>query len=258
MRLLFKTLLGFIVLLFIFVVCVLGLAVWIFPKMAPKVVDSWVEGRTGFSVVMGEVDLRVFVGSLKIDGVTVINPPYYQSANFIQIKQLSLQMEPKSVFYDRVVFDHIFLEIERITCVRNGAGSINVKEFFDRLKKKKNPHLIGENVGVDEVKRQHSLDKGFIIKKLVIRINNIDMVGFLGENEVQNFALNYNEEFVDVTDLEVVIKQIVETMKNRGIVDIADKLIERSGIKEEIKEKIMGKVQKEAERAFRRLKKLIK
>src|SRR5436190_22580098 len=100
-KFLLKTLLSLLILVFIFAVCILGVMIWSAPKLAPKAVDYWIEGKTGFSVTMGEVDLKVFSGKLEIDDIDLMNPPYFQNKNFLQVEEVSIKMEPRSIYRNK-------------------------------------------------------------------------------------------------------------------------------------------------------------
>lgn len=171
-----------LVLVFVLAVCVVGLVIWGFPKFAPKGMDSWIENRTGFSANINAVDLKIFSGSLDVEGVILANPPYYQNKNFMQIKQILVKLEPRSVYGDRLVFDHILIDIDRITWVKNAQGSINIIEFFDKLMKKDRSRSVDRLVAESEAKSEdvHLKDghDDYIIKKLAIKVGGDRYGGF--------------------------------------------------------------------------------
>lgn len=254
-RFLLKTLLSFIILVVLLVICGIGLAIWSFPKLAPKGIDSWIEGRTGFSATVNSVNLKVFSGKLDIEGVTLVNPPYYQNKNFMQINEFLVQMEPRSLLRDRVVFEYVIVDIDRITWVKNGQGTINVIEFFDKIGKKRKSSKRVVVEGGEEHKDSTGARSGrdYIIKKLVVKVGEIDMVGFVSENDAQSFPLNFNQEFTDVTDVEAIVHQLVADFTANGALNLAQSLLGLPSASGALGSKVVDGVQKGVEKVFRLL-----
>lgn len=263
---LLKTLFSVMVLVLILVVCAVGLAVWSIPKFAPKLLESWIESRTGFSASVNTVNLKIFSGSLDIEGMALINPPYYQSKNFMQIKQISVQIEPKSLFWRRTkVYDDVSVDIDRITWVKNAQGSINIVEFLDKLRKKGGtPSTTESNVdsgkaGLEKTKERKQDSRGrYIIKKLTIKVGGIDLVGFPSENDSQSFAVNYTKEFTDITDLESIVHQVIADFSVEGVFNLARDALGLPLDPGALGSKVTDKIQKGVEKAFRFLQKVTK
>lgn len=260
-----KTLLGLLILVFVLMVCLLGLAIWSVPKWAPQAIDSWIESKTGFSSTVNSVDLKLFSGVLAIDGIALINPPYYQTENFMQLNQIAMQMQLNSLFKDRTVYDYVLIDIERITWVKNSQGSINVLEFVNKLRKKKKSTssiVEGETVSERQKDRTSFLNNNYIIKKLIIKVGTIDMVGLPFENDRKNFALEYSKEFVDVTDIESIIHQVIADFAQQGVVDLTLDVLGNGMEKgvgkllDKLNSKVTDKVQKGVEKVFSFLQKL--
>ncbi len=259
MKFLLKTLLGLVVLVFVLAVCAVGLVIWGFPKLAPKVIDSWIENRTGFSSNINSVDLKIFSGSFDAEGITLVNPPYYQNKNFMQIKQIFVKFEPRSAYKHRAVFDYVLIDIDRITWVKNAQGSINLIEFFDKLTKKEKPSSVKKLAAEARAKvKEFDLDDNeddYIIKKLVIKVGGMDMVGFVSENDAHNFSIDYSKEFTDVTDVESIVQQLIADFSTNGALNLAQSLLGLPVEAGALKSKIMDGVQKGVEKAFRLLQK---
>lgn len=253
---LLKTLFNLLILIFLFAICVIGLAIWSAPKLGPKVVDVWLEGKTGFSATVNDVDLKIFSGSLNIENIALINPPYYQTDSFVQIKQFFSQVQLTSLFKKQVVFNQVLLDIDRLTWARNAQNSINILEFRNDFSKNRRHHpQIGTNNTQEE---NNSSSSKYLIKKLVVRLGAVDVVGFPNENDSQSFPVNYTHEFTYVTDLDIVARQIGEDLAKQGISVLAQGLFTAPIAQEAIINKVNKEVQKNIEKAFRYLKKMVK
>lgn len=255
---LLRTLLNLLVLVLVLALCLVGLLVWSAPKFGPKVIDWWVEGKTGYSVTIEKLDLKLFSGSANVEGIVLMNPPYYQNKNFLQIREISVQVEPRSFYKERIVFDHVFVDLDKFIWEKNAQGSINVVEFFDKFKKEKGASLVKKAIageGIDQGVRGGHRD--YIIKKLVIKIGEIDVIGFPLENDTQSFVLNYNKEFTDVNNMEAVVDQMVEDLKVKGVMRLMQDSL-NSGLASKLKNKVDEKIQKNIEKVFRFLKKASK
>ena len=251
MKFLLKTLLNLLILLFILVICLLGLAIWSVPKLAPKAIDYWMESKTGFSTSINSVDLKLFSGSLNVEGIALLNPPYYQNKNFMQIKQIAVHLQPTSVYKDGIVFDSVFVDIERLTWVKNAQNSINVVEFLDKLRKKAGPSIAVAGVATSgTLVNKKPSDDDYLIKNLIVKVNAVDIVGFPSENDIQSFPVNYSKEFANVADIEDVMNQVIADFSAQGVLNLAQDLLNSTALPEALGEKVTIELQKGVEKAF--------
>lgn len=235
-------------------ICILGLAIWIAPKVSPKLIDSWIEGKTGFTASINKVDLKFFSGNLHIENIALGNPPYYQNKNLVHINQFSAKLAFMPLFKKQIVFDEMLIDIDRLTWVRNPQGSINGLEFLANFKK--NPQA-SSTTPINSHATPPLSPKSpikYLIKKLTVQLNSIDMLGFPHEDDLLNFSLNFNQEFTDVTDIEKVIKSITADFHKQELALLAQEIFNTPAL-QVIKDKSQKKIQNIVEKIFPDLKK---
>lgn len=266
LRFLLKAIMNFLIVVLLLAICIVGLAIWSFPKLAPKAIDNWIEGKTGFSTVINEFDVKLFSGIASINGMRLLNPPYYQRKQFIDIRQIEAKVVLGSLYKEELVVDYLVIDVEKITWVEDKNGNINIIEFANSFKKKgeDSTNESSNDSQVDPRKRV-SNKRRFIIKKFIVKLGQLDVVGFPdGGDTVQNFAINYNKEFVDVRDFKSVAKEIRKDMTIYGIGTFASKLLTtpmqdtiNSGV-EAVGAKVNDKITKEIQRGVNKILKSLK
>lgn len=257
LKFLFKTLFYLFLLILLFSLCILGLSVWIAPKLAPKFIDTWMEGKTGFSTSIQKMELNFFPHTINLENITLINPPYYQNKNFMQIKQLLIQAPISSIWKTQKTFDSIHINIDKLTLVRTPENSINLLEFANSFRK--HSLYLPQNQNIDSPdnpdlppNESTQPQSKYLIKKLIIQLSSINTIGFTNADESQTFTVDYYREFTDVTDIEDVAKQTIVDLANHSINNLAQDL---GPIAEKIvSPKIKKKIRKAIEKTFSSLK----
>lgn len=256
LKFLLKTVLNLVVLIFLFLLCILGLTIWIAPKLGPKLIDSWIEGKTGFTTSIQTMDLRPFSGILNIENMTLLNPPYYQNKNFMQIQQFAIQTQLLTLWRRQVVFDSFLINIDRLTLVRTPENSINLFEFAHSFRRPSDHTLQTENSNdsLSNPSPTENPQSRYLIKHFTVQLNSINTVGFTPNEDSQNFTLNYTREFTDVTDIEQVIRSVIMDLASQGVSSLIQDL--SLILNSLFTPKIQKNVQKALEQAFPALKNL--
>lgn len=218
-------------------ICSFALGIWLVPKIFPKFFDAWLSGKTGFSTTMHKVDLKIFSSNIGIDDIKISNPPYYQNRNFVKLNKLSLKVQPTSWFKDTLIVDHLHLDIDKITLVYTSEKMLNVYEFYHELDKgfkNQTPSVTVEtnekatpSVGTKKLGGFFNAPNDFIVKKLVIKIGVVEVIGFpTSEVPPKTFLINYNKEFYDVSDFEALSEKIKNDLEKYGIDIIRDVILD--------------------------------
>lgn len=218
----FKTLLNLVILIFLFFLCLLGLTLWIAPKITPKIIDTWFEGRTGFSTSIQKVNLQFFSPTLNLENITLINPPYYQNKNFMQIKQFLIRADFFTLWRPQIILNELVINIDKLTLVRTAENSINILEFARHFTK--HP---GSSPELSNQSQTSSLDKPesrYLIKQLTIQLNSISTVGFPHPEDSQNFTFNHTREFTNVTDIQEVINLLTTDIITQSLTMLSQEL----------------------------------
>jgi len=215
----FQTLFNLLVLIFLFFLCIVGLTIWVAPKIAPKLIDTWIEGRTGFSTSIQKIDLKLFSGTLNFENITLINPPYYQNKNFLQIKQILIKTQLFSLWRPQRVLDELVINIDKLTLVRTPENSINILEFANNFRKHSS-----SSTNDSQYDSQSNSQSKYLIKRLSIQLNSLQIVGFPQPEDTQNFTLNYAQEFTDVTNFEELIQSFITEIVQQSLPIISQEL----------------------------------
>lgn len=212
LKFLLKTFFNLFLLIVLFLVCILGLTVWIAPKLGPKFINTWIEGRTGFATSIQHIDIGLFSGTVNMENITLINPPYYQNKNFMQLKQFTVKTQLLSLLRPQTVFDSFFINIDKLTLVRNPENSLNIVEFANSFRKSRTflETQSAENSDEAESIQTEKAKSTYLIKNLVVQLNSVTTVGFPNPEDSHNFTLDYHREFTNVTDIQEVIRIITQ------------------------------------------------
>lgn len=255
-RLLFKTCF-FIVFAGIFLAIILfGLSIWAFPRLGPSFLNSWLEGKTGFSLVVKEIKYKAFAGKIDFYGFSIYNPSYYPTNKFLNFNHISAKVKNTSLIKKPIYFEYITIDLEKIALVRNADGSMNALEFTNAFKKKTtqadSPKTLLPEPNQEKKSPQNSSTepkKNIFAKRFIIKIKSLDMLGLPGsENEFKTFELNYRREFNEVEDLQTVAKLIAHDLREKGASILADLLAQESAkyiqqeLKNAFKKKLIGKL----------------
>ena len=151
---------------------------------------------TKVSVTLGAADISPFSGSGKLTDFVVGNPPGCKSAHAMEVSQMALAVEPKSLMSDVMVIHEITVKEAKITMegglTDNNLTKIlaNVKEFADNLP------------GADKTKpseEQKKSQKKMIINEFLIEGAQVTMVLNLPVLGTQNWTLPLPT--IHITDL---------------------------------------------------------
>jgi hypothetical protein len=275
---LFKSFLFVVTVALFCVLLALGVGIWMAPKILPKFADSYLEGKTGFSLTVKKVKPHVFSGAAELDSLHINNPPYYKTKNFVHLSKAGVHLDLSSLLRDTAVVRYAEFNIDRISLVRNGTNNINAIEFVNAFRNTDNRYTpapepvqpvkstrSGE-VSRSSIFKKYELPERYLIQRLIVRLNELELVGITlstDDDPGKTYAVKYEREFTNVSDVDTVINNVKQDLEQMGI-SIATKAIMERPVKhitDKVNDEVdraTGKVTKELERGAKKLFEAIK
>lgn len=230
-RILFKTFLSVVLILLILGIGIIGLSVWLSPYIIPKLLDNYVECKTGFKMVTKNFSISPWKGTIRLADVTIYNPPEYTESVFLKGKEFFVKAKVASLLReDTLRFNEVIIDIDNLTWVRNARNDVNLIEFVNKARIKQN----GSTEETTETPTKP--ERKFFIQRLVVRLGSVSLVGFPDKSSpLQTFQVNYNREFNNVQDLNAISKEIGLDMAGIGIRVFAQGILQTDAMQQFIK-----------------------
>jgi hypothetical protein len=131
----------------------------------PGYVASNIRSKTGFGVQMAEFSANPFTGSMTVRDLVLVNPEYWGSENFVELRELRVKTSVFSIFSGRYLADVVVIDVARVNLVRDKHGVLNALVFKDGLTGKNSSGPAGKTGPA----------KGFFIKKLVMKFDKLTL-----------------------------------------------------------------------------------
>lgn len=199
--------------------------VWV--VFLPSIVAKAITSRTGFGVKIENLSVNPFTARFSTKSFVITNPEGFPLSDFVEIQEVTGDIELFSVFSDKLIVEEAVLDISKVALVKNAAGERNGVLFQERLLGPES----GEATAVEDKSAvkptSEEKSKEFLIKKLRVRIGKVVVADGLGANNKQReFALNFDQSFENVTSPKDVVKPVLVSLLQNGaaIADYAGKL----------------------------------
>ena len=98
-----------------------------------KVIEDVGSEVTGTAVRVSSVKFTLKEGRGEIYGLTIANPPGYQSNNLFAMDEVAVQVQPRSLTGPVIVINEVRVDGARLTAEQKGTTT-NVNELLDKLK----------------------------------------------------------------------------------------------------------------------------
>ena len=128
-----KIILGIVVAVVVVVVIGVVLVFQNLDSIVKQVIEDVGSEVTGTAVRVSSVKLTVQEGRGEIYGLTIANPPGYQSSQMFSMDEVKVQIEPGSIRGPVIVIDEVLIDGARLTAEQKGTTT-NVNELLDTLK----------------------------------------------------------------------------------------------------------------------------
>jgi hypothetical protein len=177
----------------------------------PVLVERQLRAATGFDFKVSVLRANPFTGRLVVRGLTATNPPTYPSPTFVELRELTADVDEFSWFFsDRVMINELDVDTKTIELVRLHDGTSNAGAFMDAL------HRGGGAPGTQAAAPSH---RHFFVKRLHIRLEKLVVADYTGsKSEVKVYTLNIDQSYTSVSDpRQLIVPQVVKMLHSFGL-----------------------------------------
>lgn len=196
--------------------------------------EKLLAAQTGFGVELGRVHLGLTSASFEMDGFTLENPPDFPEASALEVKQVRVDYDWRSLFSREVRFSEITLDVPKMVVVRKADGETNAERLGGKAKKKKEEGSSGTDPQPESeppsAPAEEKEPRTFRVDRLVLRIGTVEYRDYTkaeknGEPSITAMTLNVDQEYRDVTSLQQLGSQVLgQTIQRMGLLLVGQEL----------------------------------
>lgn len=213
-----KTAVKVIIVLVILLIAALVVGFFSLNRIVKKGVETVGPAMTKVEVKVKDVDLSPFSGSGKIQGLLVGNPPGFKSPAAIQVQEMQMKVEPRSLMGDKVIVRSIRMGGPEITFEGDLKGN-NLSKILENVQgtEEKAPATEEE---AKAKSRKLQVDE-FVLTGAKVHVNSPLLAGKTATVTIPDINLtNLGQGPDGITPAELtkrVLKEIIEgTVKSAG------------------------------------------
>ena len=209
----------------VFIVCIILAILLITPGWyVPFVVEKVIEYKTGFSVHFGESHINLFTGKIDFMNIRVENPERFEEKGFVNVKELSLHIEPLSIVKKVFVCDQFILNVNEVDWVKTAQEEVNVNAFMQGLEgapKEEKAEAAPEEKGPSKPLPE------FLVKKLQIDLGTVNQYDYTKSPVKHNeYTMNFHFEVTDAHNMEEILKPLMSQLSKQGVSFLAQSMLE--------------------------------
>lgn len=195
----------------------------------PLALGSAVEDRTGFVVENASLRLDPISLNTSLTRTDVYNPEDWSEAGFIELRELTIDVSPRTFTEDRIRIDRVVIDFGELVLVTQEDGKTNARVFLEKLGLPRVAEVIpeadpiladtgngsteGEGVTLDE----WETDAPYLIDEVILRLDQIRVVDLRrGRGGEAIHAIGLDLRQTDVTDIEAALKPLEEAVSQVG------------------------------------------
>lgn len=176
---------------------------------------------TGTQVQLQSFSLNPIKGLLKVGGLTIANPEGYSAPNLLTLANVSVKVDPKSLFKDNIVIEDISINNPSITYEMPDFTTSNVMQIQQNIAKNTSDteETATQEETSDNQETTETSSKTVSIKRVLVEGGILNAITPLQKNET---ALNIDLPSVELVDLGGENQKL--TIKD-SIVEIFNKIL---------------------------------
>lgn len=180
---------------------------------------SQIEKRTQFPTTIRAFTLSG-LGDQRVDieGLNIENPEGYPAPEFLEIDQMSVDVNLKSLMSERIVINELIIDLGTLGMVVDSNGNTNADTFLARLKPESEQPAQKPKPGEE---KEPSVPPQYIIKKVRLQADQLRVVkpgGLIRGKTDKTFDLDFEIVDEDVTDIAQVWKPFARELSKRGAI----------------------------------------
>ncbi len=98
-----------------------------------KLAPSFISDVTGTPTELGKVDISLFSGRVALNDLAIGNPAGFKDKNALQLKQVAVDFEPKSVLTDKIIVNSVKISGTTVSTELNAKGKTNVGVLLENI-----------------------------------------------------------------------------------------------------------------------------
>lgn len=190
--------------------------------------EKLLAGRSGFGVELGSARLGLTSATFEVDTLKLSNPADFPDSEALEVKQVRVDYDWRSLFSREVRFSEITLDVPKLVLVRKADGETNAERLGAGSKNK--PHQSAPPPdepsappapAPQPAPKKETQPRAFRVDRLVLRVGTVEYRDYTrskngGEPAVTAMTLNMDQEYRDVTSLQqlggLVLGQSIQQM----------------------------------------------
>jgi hypothetical protein len=172
---------------------------------------------TGLNIEVKVVSANPFTGHLVVKNLQAFNPSNYPARDFVELRELSADVELFSAFKDQLVVDSLDLNIAKLEVIRLHDGRSNLSECLAAIAGPPLP----PGTTVSGRPRQ------YLVKRLHVELDQFILADYTGSKaEVRTFDLRINQTYLNISNpRQLIVPQLVRTLYSFGLYHDVEQLL---------------------------------
>lgn len=210
--------------IFLFILVILLITVGTVNFWLPSTVNKLVHKYSGFSSKIEKSACRPLKGKVDLTNFEIENQtPGFSDKRFLSINKFVADVDVSSLIKgNEAIAEEIIIDINNIAVIKSAGNEYNFQVFANNIKN--NTTSSDKKESKDRDKSDSSKSKKFLIKKLKIVLGSVDYVDE-SSNSKKTYSINYEHEFTNVNDVDIIKKQLISDLKKYGLEFVIDYIL---------------------------------
>ena len=210
--------------IFLFILVILLITLGTVNFWLPSTVNKLIRKYSGFSSKIEKSACRPLKGRVDLTNFEIENQtPGFSDKRFLSINKFVADVDVSSLTKgNEAIAEEIIIDINNIAVIKSAGNEYNFQVFANNIKN--NISSSDKKGSKDRDKSDSSKSKKFLIKKLKLALGSVDYVDE-SSNSKKTYNINYEHEFTNVNDVDVIKKQLISDLKKYGLEFVIDYIL---------------------------------
>ena len=210
--------------IFLFILVILLITLGTVNFWLPSTVNKLIRKYSGFSSKIEKSACRPLKGRVDLTNFEIENQtPGFSDKRFLSINKFVADVDVSSLIKgNEAIAEEIIIDINNIAVIKSAGNEYNFQVFADNVKN--NTASSDKKTSKNNDKSDSSKSKKFFIKKLKFALGSVDYVDE-SSNSQKTYNINYEYEFIDVDNVDVIKKQLISDLKKYGLEFVIDYIL---------------------------------
>ena len=210
--------------IFLFILVILLITLGTVNFWLPSTVNKLIRKYSGFSSKIEKSACRPLKGRVDLTNFEIENQtPGFSDKRFLSINKFVADVDVSSLIKgNEAIAEEIIIDINNIAVIKSAGNEYNFQVFANNIKN--NTTSSDKKGSKDRDKSDSSKSKKFLIKKLKLALGSVDYVDE-SSNSKKTYNINYEHEFTNVNDIDIIKKQLISDLKKYGLEFVIDYIL---------------------------------